>query len=455
MNLVSVTLGILVAVGKLGLQHAVVRFHSRNGSDERTLGRERFVSTAVLGMAVMGLIFALAWLAVVGLLPIAWLGDKHLRGLFALIAALILLQVVDSAFVSLLRADQQSGLLTTYQVLKKYLGLGLMIASLLLIGRELSVFYTAQIISEFVAVLVLGLVVFRAGSGWAAPTLRAFSAPLLVEMLRYGVPMMLGWEVSGIILSLGDRYVIQGLLGPGPLGTYAAAYNLCQYVEAVLVTPWGLAILPIYLRLWEESGELRTRAFLDRSLRYYVLLAMPVVAGLSAIGSDLLTLLASEKYSAGAAVIPYVAAGLIANGAVALTGAGVFIGKRTWMVARYVVLSAILNLGLNVLLIPARGIEGAALATLASYMALLVWMTRAGSRHLTVVIPWAVAARAAAVAATMYALVAPIHLAGRIGTLGAKIGVGLVVYVVLILALEKTAREGLVALMARAREATS
>jgi hypothetical protein len=88
-------------------------------------------------------------------------------------------------------------------------------------------------------------------------------------------------------------------------------------------------------------------------------------------------------------------------------------------------------------------------------MALLVWMTRGGSRHLTVVIPWAVAARAAAVAATMYALVAPIHLAGRIGTLGAKIGVGLVVYVVLILALEKTAREGLVALMARAREATS
>ena len=53
-------------------------------------------------------------------------------------------------------------------------------------------------------------------------------------MLRYGVPMMLGWELSGIVLSLGDRYVVQALLGSGPLGNYAAAYNLCQQAEAVL-----------------------------------------------------------------------------------------------------------------------------------------------------------------------------------------------------------------------------
>jgi O-antigen/teichoic acid export membrane protein len=452
MNLVAATLTLLTAVGKLGVQHAVVRLHKRTRAEDGQ-GYDRQVrSTAVLGMAGSGLVVALVWVLVVPFLPLDKLGIGALRGIFTLVAALIVLQVIDSAFVGLLRAEQRSGVLTTYQVLKKYLGLALIIGALVMIRRDLLVFYSAQIATEIAGAVFLGVVIFRLGFGSARDGQSAFSVPLYREMIRYGIPMMLGWEFAGIILSVGDRYLVQGFLGESALGLYAAAYNMCEYVEQVLLVPWGLAIMPIYTRLWEEGGEAQTRGFLGRSLRYYVLLGMPIVAGLSAIGPELLTLLAAEKYRDGARVIPAVVAGLVCAGAVPIVGAGVFIRKRTWVAARNVVLSTLLNLGLNWALLPTMGIQGAAIATLISYLLFLALMAHAGSLHLAVPIPWGLAARAAAAALAMYAILAQIHMSGRVSPVAIKVVLGVAVYGVLILAIEKTAREGVAAAMARIRE---
>jgi O-antigen/teichoic acid export membrane protein len=220
-----------------------------------------------------------------------------------------------------------------------------------------------------------------------------------------------------------------------------------------MLVPWGLAIMPIYTQLWEEHGEARTQEFLGRSLRYYVLLGAPIVAGLSAVGPDLLTLLAAEKYRAGARVIPAVIAGLVSSGAVPILGAGVFIKKRTWVAAGSVVVSTVLNMLLNFILLPRIGIQGAALATLVSYLLFVTLMARAGARHMRVPIPWSLAARAIAAALVMYAVVVRVELAGHVPTLAAKVAVGAAVYGLLVLAVEKTAREGAAAALARVRGA--
>jgi O-antigen/teichoic acid export membrane protein len=151
-------------------------------------------------------------------------------------------------------------------------------------------------------------------------------------------------------------------------------------------------------------------------------------------------------------VIPAVVAGLVCAGAVPIVGAGVFIRKRTWVAARNVVLSTLLNLGLNWALLPTMGIQGAAIATLISYLLFLALMAHAGSLHLAVPIPWGLAARAAAAALAMYAILAQIHMSGRVSPVAIKVVLGVAVYGVLILAIEKTAREGVAAAMARIRE---
>jgi len=140
---------------------------------------------------------------------------------------------------------------------------------------------------------------------------------------------MIAFEVFGITLASGDRFVIQHLLGEEAVGIYSAAFNLCEYIQLVLLASVGQAIVPMYMRLWEEKGESEVRRFVQDSLYYYIMLGAAVVAGLAAVSVELLIVLASEKYRAGASVMPYVIAGMVVGGASSMIGAGLNIHKQT------------------------------------------------------------------------------------------------------------------------------
>src|SRR5439155_24906904 len=179
---------------------------------------------------------------------------------------------------------------------KKYLTLALIVVAIVIISRTLKAFYTASVVAEGLAVGALTWVLF-ANRERPHPQTSQFSRPLYVELLGFGLPMAIGYEMSGIILAVGDRYVIEGTIGEGPLGLYAAAYNLCQYVQAVFIASVGQAIMPIYMQMWDQKGRDETSDFISRSLRRYLLFGAPVIAGLAAVGPELLPSLASDKYA--------------------------------------------------------------------------------------------------------------------------------------------------------------
>jgi O-antigen/teichoic acid export membrane protein len=317
-----------------------------------------------------------------------------------------------------------------------------MMASLLLIARNLWTFYAATVVTELGGIAVLGVLLF----GWrrrAWPSVRAFSRSLYGTLLRFGLPMMLGYELSGIILIVGDRYIIHILMPGDWLGVYSAAYNLCQYMQLVLGAAVEQALAPIYLRLWSQGSEEEFNTFINKTLRWYVMLGVPVVAGMAAVGPQLLPLLASEKYALGAGIIPYVMAGMMLDGTTAMVGAGLFIHKRSKIIAVLVLFSATLNILLNLVLIPFMGLYGAAVATLVSYLALASAMVFAGRRWLPVVIPKDVLAKAVGLALAMYFVVTMIDLPGRVATIGVKLIVGVVFYAAGMSAIDRDARRAL------------
>lgn len=441
MNLISATLMILLGIGKLGVQHSIIRYQSEIQTGRRAFDLATFHATALWGMAGTGLIATLAWLLVSQAIPASWLKDERLPGLFALTSVLIFVQVIDSCLTNVLRAEQRSGLLVGYQVCKKYLGLGLIVAVLLTLARDLRVFYSATITTEVVGVAVLALILFGSGKERPRPSPRAFSFPLFKEMLQFGIPMMIGYELSGIVLSVGDRYVIQALIPGEPLGIYSAAYNLCQYIQTILIFSLNQAIMPIYMRLWDQKGEAETRSFIDQALRYYVRLCIPVIAGMAAVGPQLLPFIAGEKYQSGTTIIPWVIAGMMVDGANVIVGAGLFIHRQTKIIMRLVLGAATLNIALNVVLIPRMGIMGAAVATLVSYVVLSLLMAVAGSRRLRLGAPWLCVAKTALFSGLMYLAVMHVQVGGRVTTLLTRVAVGALVYGALLLAFDGEARE--------------
>ena len=401
MNLVAATLTVAVAFGKVGVQHSILRYDSeiRAGKGRYTL--PQLYATTQFGMLATAVVVMLVVLVGTRLVPLQWLGSDRVRNLFTIAAFLIVVQVEESAFVNFLRAEQQTAMLMKYQVAKKYLGLGIILFAVLLVSSTLTSFYSATVVSETLAVGVLGVLLFRKGLR-PKPDVSQFSRPLYVELLGFGIPMMIGYELSGIVLAVGDRYVIAGLIGKTPLGLYGAAYNLCQYVQAVLITSVGQAIMPIYMKMWDEKGVDATSAFITRSLRTYALLAAPVIAGFASVGPELLPALASEKYASAAPIIPWVIAGMVVDGTNSMLGAGLFIHRKTRVIMAIVMGGAALNIGLNLYLVPRIGIMGAAIATLVSYSGTALAFRIAGWRLLPVTLPWLTFLRAGVAAAIMY-----------------------------------------------------
>ena len=439
MNLIAATLTVSVALGKVGVQHSIIRYRSEITAGKGRFSTAQLYSTTFFGMSATGLAAMLILLTAVELLPGRWLGDPRLKGLFAIAALVIVIQVFESVLFNFLRADQETTVLMKYQVGKRYLGLALVLLTLFVISRSLMAFYWATLATEALAIAVLAAVFFRREGGLRIAR-SDFSRPLYRELLGFGIPMMIGYEMSGIILAVGDRYVIHGAIGATALGLYSAAYNLCTYVQSTFVASVGQAVMPLYIQMWDQKGPEETAAFIARSLRTYILFGAPVIAGLASVGSQLLPSLASEKYASAAAILPWVIAGMVLEGANSMVAAGLFIHRKTKHIGAVVFSAAILNLGLNLILVPRIGIMGAAIATLVSYATASCALAFVGRRFLRVNLPWMTMARAALAALAMYASLAHLCPGRHLVTVAVRALIGPPIYVLLIALIDPDAR---------------
>jgi O-antigen/teichoic acid export membrane protein len=440
MSLVAATLTVAVAVGKFGVQHSTLRYHSEIDAGKSPYTMGQLYSTTFIGMAATSILVMLALTIFAQVAPARWLGDLRLRHLFAIVSLVIVIQVLESAVVNVLRAEQRTSALMKYQVIKKYFGLGLMLVVVLVISRTLTAFYFAQVATETLAFIALAAWMFRR-SERPPPRLAEFSRPLYRELLAFGIPMMIGYELSGLILSIGDRYVIDGLVGEEPLGLYAAAYNLCQYVQALVMASLAQAVMPMYLQMYAREGVAATTAFIDRSLRTYAIFGVPIVAGVAAVGPELLPSLASEKYAGAAIILPWVIGGMVVDGANSMVGAGLFIHRKTRTIMTIVVCSAALNIALNLILVPRIGILGSAIATLVCYSASALTMALVGRSLLPVALPWRTIGLTALASVAMYFAIIYVLPGRRLLTVGVRTLLGAVVYGGIMVLVSSDARE--------------
>lgn len=435
MSLVITTIFFVSAFGKAGIQFSIVRYYSdaegeKNGWDLRT-----YYATIVYGMLITGVVIMVLWLCFVSVTPVAIWESPKLQTMLQLTAILVLAEVIVSMLSGILQARQQSGWLSIYRVVDRYFVLLATIVTLFYLSRSLEGVFYARIFAQLSMVAILAWLVLR----HAPLNPSQFSPRYLKDMLFYGFPL-LGNELVAIILGLGDRYIIQWMSGPESLGAYSAAYNLCEYVRMMLVIALFQAIRPMYFKIWSDEGPEATKAFVERSLYFYLIICFPVIAGVSAVAPELLTLLTTGDYVEGAVVIPSVIAGLMLYGVHVMVGAGIFIEKSSilmWLT----LIAAVLNMILNYLLIPPLGILGAGIATMISYVVLTSLEAYYGRKVLKIDFPVLAAVKFAVLAAIMYACLTMIHHEQLALSILMKVIAGGVIYVTLVLLSDPQARQ--------------
>ncbi|MEM8948815.1 MAG: flippase [Pseudomonadota bacterium] len=431
MNLISLTLMLLVGLGKAGLQRSILRFSSEARGGNKPFTEADVYLTAVVSMLLIVLTIQVIWSFASQLLPLSLVGDERVYAIFILAGMIVIGQTVYSGLSNILVSEKRSVTLSILEVVKRYSWTAIAIPGLILAEEKLKVFYIITGAHELVFCAIILLICQRS----FAILQGRVSWSLLRQLLAFGVPLI-GFELLSHIFSYIDRVQINYFLGTYEVGLYSAANNLCLYLQTVFVVSLATAITPMYMDRWETEGRESTETFLAQVLRYYLLISIPTAVGVSLIGKDLIDFLAGDKYVEAHSVIPYVIVGMLIDGITAVMAAGLQIEKRTGLMMAIMGCAAVLNVALNAVLIPRFGIEGAAMTSLVSYAFFTGVCWYFGRKSLTIRIELKPVIYYGIAAAIMAAAVLAVDMPLGAGRLFVKISLGATVFALVVLALD-------------------
>jgi O-antigen/teichoic acid export membrane protein len=390
-DLIQRVLLLMTAASKVGQQNSALRFFDRNAFQNDPAQARRYYSTFYLGMALTGA--AVTVLFALMAPPLLRSFRLDIASVLAFSSMLVLLRALQSTLCSFLRIEERTWSYNAANVAIKAGTVAVVVALLPVMGRTVRTFFTGTVIVEFLAVAVMTVLLIRrdllAFSG--------FDAHLFRASILFGAPLILQ-ELAFLVLDSGDRALVGLFLGREQLGLYSVAYSLAGYINTLLMTPLGLAILPIYMRLWNTNGQEATIEFLSKGLDAFITVAGGMFALACAVSRDALVLLASHKYLASAPFMPTLVATFLFYTTTVFLGAGLIIHKRTADYARALTWAAVLNLAMNCVLLPAMGLWGATLANLVSYAFCTILIARYAFRVLPLKIRAGAALRCLAVA---------------------------------------------------------
>ncbi len=410
------------ALSKAGMQNSVLRFYNEKEFSQNRPAARTYYSTMLFGVGGMAIAITLVFLVAVKLLLKNFI-DGPLATLLCFASALILLRAVESILLSFLRIEERTAAYNAASVLMKAATVGTVCAFLPWIGRSVHTYLSGTMAAEVIFVTVLVLWLFRR----RLLSFVNFDRALFRSAVGFGLPLVF-YELAGVILLTADRALVRYYLGAEALGYYSVAYGLSQYVNDLMTVPLGLAILPIYLRLWTSEGRERTTEFLHVSLDFYLMAAAGIYMLVTLGSHDALVLLASPKYLGADRLIPYLVGGLLIYTTHVFLCAGLLIQKKTGTMALALICSTALNVVLNCVLLPRFGLQGAAVALLITHIVTILLLWLASSRILPIGIRPAALLKYGVSAVAAWAVASQIVLPSHLLNALCRCSAGLAIY---------------------------
>jgi O-antigen/teichoic acid export membrane protein len=383
-GLVVALSAVAVTVLRLGISSAFFRFYF-DADDEA--GRRLVVRTTfwfTLGMGLLGLLLGLLFAA-----PTADLLGLDDPDLVRAGALGVLAQMVYEQQTSMFRAEERS----TAFVAASLTNVAITIAATVLLVVVWEQGALGVILGNVTGTLCVTAGLLAVHRHWLG---RGFSRPLLREMNRFGTPLVPA-ALALIAVNFGDRFFLVHLADLEEVGLYEIGVRIASAM-VLLLTAFRTAWPAFAYSIRDDAEAKRTYAYV---LTYLVVVASWVALGLGLLSPWLVRLLTTPDFYEGSEVVAPLAFATVAYAAYVVMAIGVGRAKRTqfnWVIAGA---AAVLNVALNLALIPPYGMMGAAVATVAAYTLMFALMTWYAQRVFPVPYQWRRVATAAAAAVAL------------------------------------------------------
>jgi O-antigen/teichoic acid export membrane protein len=229
-------------------------------------------------------------------------------------------------------------------------------------------------------------------------------------LFRHAWPVALGGLFVTAYYRL-DSVILYAYQGPVATAYFSAAYRFLDVLQVLPATLLSIA-MPLLAATWREGRhdpDGRRQRLFSLSLRALMAAALPIAAGGALVADALIRAVYGTGFSGASHLLailllglPAVSVGYIAVGLALASG-------RTRLYACIAAVGAVVNVGLNLWLIPIAGATAAAWTTVGTEYGVGIALLMALTRTVDVHLPWGSWCKAGVATACLVLAVAPIR----------------------------------------------
>jgi len=376
----TTVLGIIL---RAGISSAFFRFYfdAQDPVARRTVLRTSFWFT--MGAGTLGLLLLLAFAA-----PLSdfLFGTSSAANLVRAAGVALWAGVNYEQLTSLFRVEERSVAFVCASLANVFITIGLTLVLVVSLDKGA----LGVIVGNFSGTLI----VYVALLGFRREQLGLqFDRGLLREMNRFGIPLV-PTALFLWVTNFSDRFFLVKLSDVSEAGLYSVGVRVASAM-VLLLTAFRMAWPAFAYSIRDEDEAKRTYAYV---LTYLTVVTAWVALGLTLFAPWLVDLLAAPRFAQSYEVVGPLAFAAVAFAAYIVVAIGVGRVRRTqfnWVVTGA---AAIVNVALNLALIPPYGMVGAAIATVAAYVTMAVGMAWWSQRIYPVPYQWRRVVTAAAAA---------------------------------------------------------
>lgn len=215
----------------------------------------------------------------------------------------------------------------------------------------------------FVGVAVIATMLLSRGTEFSVPDLaRRGSADRYRELIAFSVPLAASGAID-VIAKHSDLILLGIFKSSTQVGIYEVAFRMAIFVPLLFTPALGYLFQPIMSRLHADGDRQQMDDLYTVATRWLVVAAFPLFALFFLFPDQTLGFFFGENYRAGQAALQILIVGFLISLLPGLTGNYLTAVGETKLLMYISAGTMILNVIVNVALIPVYGIVGAAIAT--------------------------------------------------------------------------------------------
>lgn len=207
-----------------------------------------------------------------------------------------------------------------------------------------------------------------------------FDWDLARRTLVFGLPEIpLRW--GSWALKVSDRLILQHFATLSAVGIYSVGYSIGKMPFELVANGIHWAIVPFFYATATQESDARSKQIFAEVATWNVVVLAGLGLATVVFAGDLLALLATSKFAAARAVIPFVVVASFLEALFYIPSKGIYLKRKTQYLLPLFLVPAAINVGLNFALIPSFGMMGAAWSRVVGD-AIMVGLTLAVSQRI-------------------------------------------------------------------------